>query len=55
MKSRLSYSRAAVSSDGAPSSNSNVPRRVSTLSGVEMDFRVSAETPSDELIVLLLF
>ena len=45
MKSRLSYSNAAVASDGAPSSNSNVPRRVSTRSGVEIDFKFSAVTP----------
>src|SRR6186997_894968 len=45
MKSRLSYSNAAVASDGAPSSNSNVPRRVSTRSGVEIDLNVSDETP----------
>ena len=49
MKSRLSYSSAAVASVGAPSSNSNVPRRLSTRSGVEIDRNVSAETPSDPL------
>ena len=53
MKSRLSYSSAAVASDGAPSSNSNVPRRVSTRSGVEIDFRVSAETPVFTLVALI--
>jgi hypothetical protein len=53
-KSRWSYNKAAVSSDGAPSSNFNVPRRLSTWSGVEMDFRVSAETPPDELVVELI-
>ena len=44
MKSRWSYNKAAVASDGAPSLNSNVPSRVSTLSGVEIDLTVSAET-----------
>src|SRR6476646_8768552 len=44
MRSRLSYSSAAVSSVGAPSANSNVPREVSTTSGVEMERSVSSET-----------
>ena len=51
MKSRLSYSSAAVASDGAPSSNSNVPRRLSTRSGVEIDRSVSAETVKGSLLV----
>ena len=41
MKSRWSYSSAAVASDGAPSSNSNVPSRLSTLSGVEVEASMS--------------
>jgi hypothetical protein len=41
-KSRLSYSSAAVSFDGAPSSNSSVPSLVSTVSGVVIDAKVSA-------------
>jgi hypothetical protein len=45
-KSRLSYSFAAVASDGAPSSNSSVPRRLSTRSGVEIDARLSLLTVS---------
>ena len=44
-KSRWSYSNRAVASDGAPSVNSNVPRRLSTRSGVEIDANVSAESP----------
>ena len=44
-KSRWSYSNRAVASDGAPSVNSNVPRRLSTHSGVEIDANVSAESP----------
>ncbi len=44
MKSRWSYNSAAVASDGAPSLNSNVPSRLSIVSGVEIDLTVSAET-----------
>jgi hypothetical protein len=36
-KSRWSYSSSAVADVGAPSLNSNVPRRLSTRSGVETD------------------
>ena len=54
MKSRLSYSSAAVASVGAPSSNSNVPRRVSTRSGVEIDANVSAVTPACFALILTL-
>jgi hypothetical protein len=48
-KSRWSYSNPAVAFDGAPSRNSNVPRRLCTRSGVEIDRSVSAETPSRPL------
>jgi hypothetical protein len=44
----LSYSNAAVASVGAPSSNSNVPSRLSTLSGVETDVRSMGEAPDPE-------
>jgi hypothetical protein len=51
-KSRLSYTNAAVASDGAPSSNSRVPRRLSTRSGVETDARASAVTPFPSVTVM---
>src|SRR5512133_611511 len=40
-KSRLSYNKAAVSSDGAPSSNSSVPSLDSTVSGVVIEVNMS--------------
>jgi hypothetical protein len=42
MKSRWSYSGSAVAGDGAPSSNSRVPRRLSIRSGVRIDAGVLA-------------
>jgi hypothetical protein len=44
-------SSAAVASDGAPSSNSNLPRRLSTRSGVEMERSVSLDTVMCHLLV----
>ena len=39
-------------SDGAPSSNSSVPRRLSTLSGVESVSRVAAEIPTCGVVIV---
>ena len=44
-KSRWSNSSSAVAGVGAPSVNSNTPRRLSTRSGVEIDASVSGDTP----------
>src|SRR5664279_6561428 len=52
MKSRLSYSSRAVAAEGAPSLNSNVPRRLCTRSGVEIDLSVSAETPCCDVTLI---
>jgi hypothetical protein len=51
-KSRWSYNSAAVFSDGAPSSNSSGPRRLSTRSGVETDSRASGETSDFEPLIV---